>query len=822
MTIHTVQSVFLGALLHDVGKLLHKASGVTLKHPEASLKFVQSDDFPEAFRNPIVETLAEKHHENPNFPHHLQVQSIEDKGLKTLALLCSEADNLSSSERAKGDRQEPSYYKEVPLNSIFQFLNLGMGEVSGKWVYQSHPYHPSGIFPVEEARFDKTQIGRLINAFRDEFRNLRTCTDFHAFFTSLYHLLMRYAWCVPSDVTLERRDVSLFDHLKTTAAIAGCMYLYHEETNSFSEEAIKDDKKEKFLLVSGDLSGIQNYIFALASPHTSKVAKRLRARSFFIQMVTQAAILALTKELKLEVCCILMAGGGNFHILAPNTDTARERVGRVHHALNSWLLWKYHGSLVLNVSMTPFAGEDFSDFSRVLEKARSGLSARKSEPLKELLLSSDRWNEEMLVHRLTEGYKPCKICHREAAGDENGEEPCETCQGDEKTGRILASGLKYLTFYLGTEESPGAALFVKNLRLSVVLHLERDDASGCFIRYRINPEMEEKLVSNPSLPTGFFYLTLHIPRFPKDPSSICSDCRFGDNCDLLKEEEKPEPFQPMSFLCIGSQSDGAPYMACIKGDVDRLGLLFSEGLGKEYRSVSRLAAMSRMLEAFFGGFLQLVLEKSVKNKYQFDDFYTVYSGGDDFLFFAPWSRAEEFLTLLRERLREFACGNPNITFSAGVAVIKPALPVASAVHTAEEALEKSKKEGRNALTIFSQRLTWEEYGVFKKLLDRFSDFRNADDKKERLPQSFLYRLLRYAERIRHFRDDGRVDALSALAVFNYDIRRNIYSEKDAMRQEFYYYLCREFFSREALDIRNSKSWEFLPLVVTRLILEGRL
>ena len=84
-------------------------------------------------------------------------------------------------------------------------------------------------------------------------------------------------------------DISLYIHSKVTAALAACMYEY------FSANKIKDYKKycydqsgnsefrkqDAFLLVSGDFSGIQDFIYTVPS---KGALKSLRGRSFYLEI----------------------------------------------------------------------------------------------------------------------------------------------------------------------------------------------------------------------------------------------------------------------------------------------------------------------------------------------------------------------------------------------------------------------------------------------------------------------------------------------------------------------------------------------------------
>ena len=75
--------------------------------------------------------------------------------------------------------------------------------------------------------------------------------------------------------------ISLYDHLKTTAAIASCSYLFDNESDS------KD--KNKFIIINGDISGIQKFIYRVSSPQEAQsgMSKRLRGRSIYISLLNE-------------------------------------------------------------------------------------------------------------------------------------------------------------------------------------------------------------------------------------------------------------------------------------------------------------------------------------------------------------------------------------------------------------------------------------------------------------------------------------------------------------------------------------------------------
>lgn len=89
---------------------------------------------------------------------------------------------------------------------------------------------------------------------------------------------------VPSSTsTDELADISLYDHVKMTAAIATCIheYLLQEGITDYKtvlfKEATSFYSRQVFYLYSMDISGIQDFIYTI----TSKGAlKGLRSRSF--------------------------------------------------------------------------------------------------------------------------------------------------------------------------------------------------------------------------------------------------------------------------------------------------------------------------------------------------------------------------------------------------------------------------------------------------------------------------------------------------------------------------------------------------------------
>src|SRR3972149_4940252 len=323
------QTIVLGALLHDVGKMLQRGSFGSLdtkgQHPQVSSDFVSAFKvfFSKFVDFDLFKTLVQRHHENPHhFKENLLCQNAPEE-YKALSYLVSRADNYSSSER--GEKAETYQdFKATPMVSIFSRIKLNK-ELPEQFKYRLKPLMPDA-FPERFDVYRDEEFNNHLQGFGTEFKSFVNTkqNDFDVMFTNLMTTLMKHAWCIPSNTQEEIPDVSLFDHLKTTCAIAACLYQYHSP--NFKESEIKDDKTEKFILLVGDLSGIQNYIFNITHIGAGGVAKRLRARSFQLNLMSEIISHKILHAFNLPLANMLMASGGKFYILLPNIKDAADRV----------------------------------------------------------------------------------------------------------------------------------------------------------------------------------------------------------------------------------------------------------------------------------------------------------------------------------------------------------------------------------------------------------------------------------------------------------------------------------------------------------------
>src|SRR5690606_8807472 len=147
-----------------------------------------------------------------------------------------------------------------------------------------------------------------------------------------------------------------------------------------------------YTLLTGDLSGIQDYIFDISHIGAGGVARRLRARSFEIGVISDVISHWLLDKAGMPLGNVLMSAGGKFYLLLPNIwDTAQLHAHQ--RALDSWLLRRYNGEIGVNLAAVPFgsevlAAERFGELTAGLVHA---LGEVKQHRLSSVLLDENGW-----------------------------------------------------------------------------------------------------------------------------------------------------------------------------------------------------------------------------------------------------------------------------------------------------------------------------------------------------------------------------------------------------------------------------------------------
>ncbi len=740
----------LAGLLHDIGKFAQRAGVKPTQtfegETEREVKYLHallSDDFVAQH----VPTTLRAGLSGPR--RHHRPQSRQDK-------IINLADRLSSCERYE-EEVEISSPADTPLMPIFRNIRL----VHERGVEETWAYNLAmlvlardAIFPTAEPKVDRKTYDERWNAFTTEAKRLGKLSlekPAREYIISLLALLRRHTSLMPSATPWQTEkgigvlpDVSLYDHLKVTAAIAACLEVAFDDAELSKLGDSKSTPEEPIaLLLRGDISGIQNFIYRVARAEEEAsfehVAKRLRGRSFYLALLTDVIADWLIRKLGLTPANILFAGGGRFDLLIPlGTERA---LAEPLQALEGWLLAQFQGELGVQTAIETLRPADFCDMRRAIEAVEAKLEMSKNRKWASQINRADFF----AVGK--EEWHSCRVC-RLTSLPESG--ICSLCREHEKIGSTLPH-ITHLAFVYGKAPSVG----------HVVQFGEAPFDTSVALLNEARKEVTQFCDIIRGTNTSATLYTVGSTDFLRDdlPVNLASSFRFLANAAPVNAGrealcvEGADPVQPgdvLHFEAIAELSTGAKRIGILKADVDHLGLLFGEGLRP--LTISRQAALSSSMEVFFLGWVGKICEsefnrwKEAEGKnHPWQDkvnglFYILYAGGDDLFVVGPWDTTLRLAQALQSEFSDFTCHNPDVTISAGYAQVKPHFPVQRFAALVSKAEEKAKSAGRNRITAFDQTVPWVDgAGNFASLLQLALDLSETIAQKN-IPRTLIHDL----------------------------------------------------------------------------------
>lgn len=784
------ERIVLGGLLHDIGKMLNRCSPFMNEnkileriHPRLSLWFVKYLEKNRIIKeDKYLEEIVLKHHESSAVPEELYVSKIKDKRLRILATIVSNADNYSSSER--NGEETRRVFKSVPLDCIFSSVSLDKkGNNTEKNRYHIAPLTTNNIFPTVFQENTELELQVHIEKFLKEVLEIKT-DDFKTLYLSLREIIKKYCWCIPSDTQKDICDLSLFDHLSTTSAIALATYNYVKEIQEdISElkyvEVNRAKTEDYYLLIAGDISGIQSYIFDIKS--TEGAAKRIRFRSFFIKLLTDIIAYKFIEELDLEMGNIIISSSGKFYILAPNTENVKEKLQNLIKEVNSSLYKEYLGKIFFNCASLSLTGNDlglkfakkYSDINNLLNKNK--MSKFNKEVFENIILEEERIVGEV---------QQCKICGNRLSLKN---EDCEYCNRDFKLGEKLPK-VKKIAFYK-----------------------EEDKIEEDILLFGIKC----KFYTDSSIEGKPFLITYYGDNESKDNFPSIQDY-YGGLTPINNQDSV------MSFEEIANLS-ASKNLGLLKGDVDNLGLTINYGLKiteiddaenkiNDITSISRVSTMSRMLDTFFSFWLKEKLKKD--NMY-----YIVYAGGDDFMILGPWDKLVNTANDIRQYFEEFVGNNENITLTSAITLLRAKEPIYYGTKQVQEAEKFGKISGKNGLVLFNKYIPWNKFYEIKRLIDFLDDNMN----KGIFSQAFIYRLLKYTMMAEKYEETKDGKYLKYISDFTYDISRNLIDRKIVASTSEEIKMLNRYFGIESLvsDDRKNFIGKYMRVILNYVVRKNR-
>ena len=804
-----LELVKFASLLHDIGKFYQRMDnqGVGKKAYDSRFdNLTKSDygengahgkwsaDFVSKFYDDEVEDLVLYHH-NPS-------KSIASD----LCSIVQKADHHSSSERNK--IEEKQKVLETPLISIFSRIN----DSKDYYIPLKELDIDESIYPKEFKEMSGWNLQpdyvQLWNKFYHEFEIINPYD-----FDTVLALLRKYTSTVPSAPYTSVSDISLYDHAKTTAALATCRYLF-----SLEDKLLKTkDTQNVYLAINGDISGIQKFIYKISTPEEaqSNMSKRLRGRSLYLTLLSEAVTSRIISDLNLNQSNIIFCGGGRFTVIAPNTDKAKESLKVIKDDLNNFFIDKFNAELYLSIVSEEVSGEDLSSFGEVIKKLNNKLISDKkhkfADNLEKIFLSDEKVTYDKL----------CPVCGNIL--EKKTDKVCFECQDHEELGKKVANA-NYIIKYQNDFELEESSFFVDFLKTGYIFEKSNKKVLDILNKYDNIKFVVYRLNS-----TNFLKLAQEIKS-----DNVSFDFKFiGNNVPNING-------MPLYFQHLAQISKGANKLGILKMDVDNLGSIFSDGFNHlpTGSSISKVSSLSFYMDLFFSGVINNIIKKyrvytspeglkdfteikldfdgEIKSVYKgvsdslensTSTIYINYAGGDDLLVLGPYDDIIGFARDFREEFKKWTAENPSINISAGITIVGAKFPIGKAADMAEEYLETSKSCGKDKITVFNEVLRWNSRELekgFDDLFD-FAKYLEENTENKKISKGIVYSFLRI------WQLKSNKNTLSSIDEWEEDVRSRLSSKAFVPLFKYKLRLIKDEEIRNYIDKNGIK---FMPWIKT--------
>ena len=698
-----LEHLHLAALLHDIGKFRMRHADRYKPHQEHSYEFVNEDfaDFfspcGNAFKNAI------RHHHPKRYPG-CDPNQLQDLIEKQVIL----ADRLSATEREDEDREVEDFVESALVSPLSRLKGATQ---EYRYPLKALDLTRDTVIPSESPDVNQEAYTNLWEDFVAAFRKATQDERYTpAFYQTLVALLHKYTSRMPSATPWGQRekktvpDISLYDHLRTTAAIAVCIGRELSETEVEAQLSTQKGSARKVCaLIKGDISGIQNFLYQILS---DGAARELRGRSFYLQLLTEAIAHWVLRQFDLPVTNLLLASGGHFYILAPYSE-ARERLDTLRRTI-SQNLWALHGGdlscILAGISITTndFEADNFSGkWREVSEKVHQ----RKQE----------KWSEMSPQDMFENFFEP------------HGGKDVDYGFGE--LGRHLR-GAAYLVAFDVPEspipEKPDWRAAINAFGLDVHLCADTGEKPTApqhaerAVVYRLGDTdfLTDKVLENfrwEGLPVSYDFRSL---------PQVIAHRHDGDDQDIIAD-----------YDYLANASEGVQWFGALRMDVDDLGTVFTEKL--DNATISRLATLSEALRLFFEGYVPQLCQQYNAEQEQ-ETLELIYAGGDDLFLVGGWSALPEIAERIRSEFRQFVTGD-HVTLSGGIAIEHKKYPLYQFAAQSGEAEKAAKGSGeKNAITFLRKPMAWADFEIVWNWHRKFLEAIHAQ--RDPIPHGFLSRL----------------------------------------------------------------------------------
>lgn len=718
--------IYLAGLLHDIGKFYQRADefgaskSKILSEPIKKLEtaicpvynglyshkhVLWTAQFFEDYESHLKQYISFS--SDFSYDKLLRLASAHHKPLSFLEKILQKADHYSSGadrstntlawkDSEEEDDKKWDSFKRIQMRSVFETISL-----SGK---DKDNYEVK--LPVSEIKLDKSFFPNAESVpngydtlWKDFFIEVKFIQNrnFRSYNESLLFLLEKYTSRIPAS-TVHLPDVSLYDHLKTTAAFALSLYDYVADTDYLQKEVLPGIEEQPFALIGGDLSGIQQFIYSIVA---RGAAKNLKGRSFYLQLLVDNIVQIMLDELGLLSGNIIYASGGGFYILCANTKSLPQQLKTLEEKFAEKLFNEHGTALFLALDFVPFGEKELFyregnaiTIGDVWKDLGEKLSGKKSRRFQHLL--SKRFNDF---------FEPILVSPDKGKDSITGEELNKDAQKldreDNRQDALRVNKNTYQQIELGRKLRSTDYWILSRQQLNYFHEMHFEPAGLGLYNYFINEEElkaheDELKKSADNVRVIHFNKKNFLESLHKGINNVYGFAWYGGNNYPVNSFNEPKTFEELSGVELDVSDDeekrkfapGMVRLGVLRMDVDNLGAIFRKGLPESKRSFSRYSTLSRSLDYFFKGYLNTIW----KNNKDYSAYtQIIYSGGDDLFIVGKWDVLVEMADTIQKDFKEWVCNNPDITISGGMASVGPKFPILKAAAYSER-FEKAAKD----------------------------------------------------------------------------------------------------------------------------------
>ncbi len=555
--------------------------------------------------------------------------------------------------------------------------------------------------------------------------------------------------------------------LKESFEKATAIFPEHEQIqkaiDTCRELGIKKNPNSPFLLISGDLSGIQDTVFTISS---KGALKSLRARSFMLEFLCEhicyEIITDVLKDYKQNRNHVIFNGGGSFCLLLPNVKESIDAIEKVKNAINKWAFEEFGGKLYVAIVYIELNEDDVKlDDTNIQFRKKWGELSDKLEFDKKNKFS---WKLNDIFSKAKEptlrnNTQECQICQRDDV--DYAKEPMRNLKGERLDSLLkienaendlenpIMHELCYQLYKLGDELSEKFYISRNESKPKESCYLyfpslngkDKIDNNVYKIYYKLEKSKSDKCLwginkfENNIIP---FYYANYVTKFENLTSEV-QEIERNENPDVNKGDTA-------SFNALANMSCGSALIGCLRMDVDNLGKIFAEF--PEFNLVT-LSNLSKMLNLFFKVFLAKICEGNLGKDETSKDIIPhdltgkeykknggrnvtiIYSGGDDLFIVGAWDEVTELAYDIQKCFYKFS----GLGISAGMTLHKPDFPLYQMARLSGEALIQAKtfklksepEPSKNKFSLFYS-------GSFKRISNQL----NEQAKITGIPDKFIY------------------------------------------------------------------------------------